>query len=418
MTAINTIEGLAAAKTAVSEEVLARLDGPTDEVRGLPNEAFTSEEFLELERKRLFPRTWMFAGRASEIPEPGDARPVDVAGHPVVLVRGKDNQIRAFQNVCLHRGARLVTEPVHGAAALTCPYHAWSYKLDGTLRSRPHYHGPQKHEQEIGGDNDRECLIGVRSTTWHDWVLVNIDGKAMPFDEYIAPVAAHFDAWGLAQFRYAHYDDFEFQCNWKLAVENFCDTYHVFKVHPELDRAYTQEDRSMAHPGGVHLLITNATVGPSRGLTLDPDGPGLPSIAGLPDGLMATQVTCNLFPNVTIVIAAGNLQFILFEPVAVDRCAMRMWYYFVGDAARVPEHETARNLVYDEWTSLNAEDEDVCRRMQEGRACIAYDGGHFAPFWDGGTVHFHKQVAQAIRGEGLHAPAGQQAVAGLRRKSQ
>ena len=90
-----------AALAAVSDDVLARLDGPTDKVRGLPNEAFTSDAFFELERKCLFPRSWMFAGRADEIPEPGDARPVEVAGHPLVLVRGKDKQIRVFRmSVC------------------------------------------------------------------------------------------------------------------------------------------------------------------------------------------------------------------------------------------------------------------------------------------------------------------------------
>ena len=393
-----------AALAAVSDDVLARLDGPTDKVRGLPNEAFTSDAFFELERKCLFPRSWMFAGRADEIPEPGDARPVEVAGHPLVLVRGKDKQIRVFQNVCLHRGARLVTQALRGTAALTCPYHAWSYKLDGTLSSRPHYHGPEKHDRANSGDNDRDCLFGVRSVTWHDWVFVNLDAKAPSFEDYIAPVAAHFEAWDETQFRFAYHDDFEFQCNWKLAVENFCDTYHVFKVHPELDRTYTNDDRSMASPGGVHLLITNTMVGPSRGLTLDPDGPRLPPIAGLADELMATQVTVNLFPNVTIVIAGGNLQFILFEPAAADRCVMRMWYYFVGDAARASEHETARDLVYNEWASLNAEDEDVCRRMQQGRRCEGYDGGRLAPYWDQGTASFHKMIAHAVRGDGPFAP--------------
>ncbi len=404
MAELDAGDGFGAAPAAVSDEVLARLDGPIEEVRGLPNEAFTTDAFAELERKRLFPRAWTFAGRTGDIPEPGDVRPVEVADHPLILARGKDKQIRVFQNVCLHRGARLVTEALRGTATLTCPYHSWSYKLDGTLKARPHYHGPDKHDRGKSRDNDRACLFGVRSTTWHDWVFVNLDGKAPPFDEYIAPVAAHFELWDMTQFRFAHHDAFEFQCNWKLAIENFCDTYHVFKVHPELDRAYTLKDRTTAYPAGIHVLMLNTLAGPSRGLTLDPEGPAPPSLAGLAEDLMATQPSCNLFPNVTIVISAGNLQFVMFEPVAANRCIMHMWYYFVGDAAKAPEHEQSRDLVYAEWAALNAEDEDVCRRMQQGRSCEGYDGGRLAPFWDEGTVNFHKQVAYAVRGDGSFAP--------------
>ena len=309
-------------------------------------------------------------------------------------------KIRVFQNVCPHRGARLVVESLRETKALTCPYHAWSYELDGGLKGRPHFHGPGQHDRGDNGSNDRVCLFTVRSVVWHDWVFVNLDTQAPPFEEYVAPVAEYFERWDLSQFRYAHRKTFDFECNWKLAIENFMDNYHVFKVHAKLNEMFVPSSRTPAYPGGVHMMLSNRFAGPGRGLTLDREGPVLPGLAGLTEETDSIQPTVNLFPNVTMTINPGNLQFIMFEPVGPHHCRMHMWFYFVGDAAEAREHETAREMVYTEWTGLNAEDQGVCRRMQEGRGCDAYDGGRLAPYWDSGTAHFHTQVANAVLARG------------------
>jgi choline monooxygenase len=164
-----------ALRRVFGSEVRAALAAPVDAARGLPNEAFTSQEFFRLEQRRLFARTWVFAGRAGDMSAAGDVCPVEVAGRPLVLVRDRDGEVRAFHNVCPHRGARLVCEPEHGRAVLTCPYHAWTYGLDGGLRSRPHYHGPDRHDP--AGD-DRVSLFRAPCVVWHDWIFVNPDGGA------------------------------------------------------------------------------------------------------------------------------------------------------------------------------------------------------------------------------------------------
>ena len=142
----------------VSDAVIDMLNAPIEDARGLPNEAFTSEAFFELEKERLFPRTWTFAGTASDIPNVGDARPTNVAGNPVILVRQKGNGIGVFHNVCPHRGSRLLTEPVVGERAIVCPYHAWSFELDGQIRGRTHYHGCDKHETDADMYGRNESL--------------------------------------------------------------------------------------------------------------------------------------------------------------------------------------------------------------------------------------------------------------------
>ena len=388
---------------SVSDAVLEALDRETELARGLPNEAFTSEAFLELERKHLFARSWTFAAPASDVPNRGDVAPVEVAGRSLFLVRGTDDEVRVFQNVCPHRGARLVTERLEGVPSLTCPYHAWSYGLDGDLRGRPHYHGPDKHDRANGG-NDRVCLFDVRSAQWHDWVFVNLDREAPPFEAWIAPAARRYDeAFRLAEFRCAHHAAFEFRCNWKLAVENFCDNYHVFKIHPGLHAMQDPQDRNPMTPDGHHMFAKYTLGAPGRGLTVDPDGPMLPAPQGLAPGFETNSPFLNLFPNATMAIFASNVDFCMFEPVRPDHCVMHMWFYFVGDAAKAKAHQAGREKVYAEWTDLNAEDGGICHRLQEGRSCDAYDGGRLSPYWDTGTIHFHRQVAHAVRGLGAFA---------------
>ena len=162
--------GARVAYAPVSDEIVKALGRETEFARGLPNEAFTSQAFLDLENRYVFSRSWVFAGPASDVADRGDVKPVDVAGRPLFMVRGRDDEIRVFQNVCPHRGTRLVTEEMRRTSVLTCPYHAWSYGLDGALVARPHYHGPDKHDRGNNGGNDRVCLFEVRSATWHDWV--------------------------------------------------------------------------------------------------------------------------------------------------------------------------------------------------------------------------------------------------------
>ena len=399
---MKTIEshGARVAYAAVSDDILEALGRETEFARGLPNEAFTTQAFLDLENQTVFSRSWVFAGPASDVADRGDVKPVAVAGRSLFMARGQDDEIRVFQNVCPHRGTRLVTDVMRRTSVLTCPYHAWSYGLDGHLKGRPHYHGPDKHDRGNNGGSDRVCLFAVRSATWHDWVFVNLDGKAPPFEEYMAPAISRYDSYRLGSFRCTKHLSFEFACNWKLAVENFCDVYHVFKVHPTLDKMQTPADRFAMEPDGHHLFNWYPFAGPGRGLTIDADGPLLPELPELSEQLRSRCNFCGLFPNTSMTIYPSNLQFNTFEPVGAERCIMHMWFYFVGDAAQASEHEAAREEVCAEWTHLNAEDIGICQRLQEGRHCDAYDGGRLAPYWDTGTVHFHRQIADAIRGEG------------------
>ena len=401
MSRMHPSHDLNSALDLVSDRVLARLDGPPEKVRGLPNETFTSQAFFELEQQTLFTRCWSFAGIASELPEVGDVRPVEVAGQPLLLIRGADGEIRVFHNVCPHRGAKLLDEPANLAKGITCVYHAWSYGLDGQLRARPHFNGPSRHDSGAGDDAGAVCLFPVRSHVWYDWVFVNLDGKAPTFESYLGGATAHFDGYALSALRRERHISLEFACNWKLGYENGCDYYHIFKVHPDLDRAMAPETRRSMQLAGRHLVTEYTVATEGHGITPDSSAAPLPSLPDLLDEHEHRQL--GLFPNVVVGLYATNAFFMFFEPSAVDRCVMHQWFYYVGDAAEDDAHRASRDEVCAEWEQLNGEDEDVCRRTQEGRRG-AYDGGRLAPYWDQGTAHFHKMVAHAVRGDGPFSP--------------
>ena len=153
--------------------------------QGLPGE-FYNAAFFEQERTRLFPRVWCAVGVGSEVPDVGDAVPVDLAGWPLLIVRQPDKSIRVFHNICRHRGIQVLMKKAHGLKSISCPWHAWRYALDGELRNTPRVGGEQSHTQQ-GLDRSQLGLMPVRVAQWQDMVFVNIDGKAPPFSQHIAP---------------------------------------------------------------------------------------------------------------------------------------------------------------------------------------------------------------------------------------
>lgn len=399
--------GLSDPYLAVSDAVIEALSLDTAQARGLPNAAFTSPGFLDLEHKHLFTRTWVFAGLLSDVPNAGDVKPVTVANRPLLLTTGADGITRVFHNVCPHRGARLVDKDATGKKLLVCPYHAWSFSLDGALRARPHFNGPGAHEHSRAkGDAGADaCLYEVRAAVWNDLIFVNLDGQAQAFDEYIAPLVAHFKDWDLTGYHFGNYTTVEFNSNWKLALENFCDNYHVFKLHPALDKMQTDLDRYPMTPGGSHLLSTfGLSDAAGRGLSIDPNGELLPEVDGVTEKMRRNLPFGNVFPNATIIIFPSNLEFIVFEPKGVNKTVMHLFFFFhTEEAAKSEKFARARTQLADDWALVLAEDAAVCKGLQESRASEAYDGGRFSPYWDGGTLHFHKQIAEAVRGLGPYA---------------
>ena len=222
---------------------LANVQAPIETASGLPNACYIDTAMYEHEQNTLFRNSWVAVGFGKDIPQPGCVKPVNFAGLPMLLVRNQDGNINVFQNVCRHRGMILVDSAKQLRGPITCPYHAWAYDLDGALRKTPHVGGPDIHEH----DSVKHCdypLNAVRSHLWHDIIFVNIGGTTAEFTDYAADL---IDRWG--EFEQPLYHGgadssfgFTLDCNWKLAVENYCESYHLPFVHPALNSYSRLED--------------------------------------------------------------------------------------------------------------------------------------------------------------------------------
>ena len=195
--------------------------------RPVPASRYTSPEYFELERERLWPRVWQVACREEEIPAAGDYVVYDIVGRSVLVVRGEDGGIRAFHNSCLHRGRRLATEPGNGRA-FRCGFHGWTWNLDGSIRSIPcRWDFAHLRDEDL-------TLPAVRTGTWGGFVFINMDPGAMPLEEYLEVLPAHFGRWRLEDCYKAAHVAKEIRCNWKVAMEAFMESYHVVATHPQI----------------------------------------------------------------------------------------------------------------------------------------------------------------------------------------
>ena len=274
---------------------LANVMRPIEEwASGLPNEAYVSDAFAEWEQDVLLARTWACIGTGRRVPEEGDAMPLEFAGLPLFMLRGRDGEVNVFHNVCSHRGMMLMDKPTRTRGAIRCPYHSWTYDLDGSLRSTPMIGGTDSHTCE-GFERAKHGLKPVRTATWFDAVFVNLSGDAPPFETFIAPVAKRWKDFDGADLRCEESDSsftLDVACNWKLAVENFCEAYHLPWIHPSLNSYSRLED---------HYQIAEEEDGyAGQGSTayrpqLAEYGNGFPTMPGLPVRWQGRQNTSRCF---------------------------------------------------------------------------------------------------------------------------
>ncbi|MCS4505988.1 aromatic ring-hydroxylating dioxygenase subunit alpha [Arhodomonas aquaeolei] len=372
---------------------------PTHEASGMPNEVYVDERFFAVERDRVMAGTWACIGFASDLPQNGYAKPVRFMGLPLVMIRNREGEINVFHNVCSHRGMELVQEETAVQGALRCPYHSWTYDLDGNLKGTPHIGGVGEHKVE-GFDCTNHGLRSIRSAEWMDMIFINLSGDAPGFDEHIAPLEARWREFigddGFHLMRRVNMGgslDIEVDCNWKLAVENYCEAYHLPWVHPSLNSYSRLED---------HYTIT--LDGPfagqgSRAYNLaDVAGTRLPEFPAWPADRRRHAEYIAFFPNVLLGIQIDHAFALMLEPVSQGRTVEHLRAYYVGDEAARDEYASARRATLESWRVVFSEDIAAVEGMQLGRSSPAFSGGVFSPVMDIPTHHFHRWVAGRMAG--------------------
>ena len=366
---------------------------------GLPNECYLEGPYSQIERKKIFEDKWVVIGVASSVPDPGDAKPFDLLGIPLIILRDKEKKIRVFHNVCSHRGHKLLKEPCKLKNVLRCPYHSWSYDYNGDLVATPHLGGMNKHENK-DFDKSKSGLKEVRSSVWLDLIMVNISNNEVSFEEYIKPLEDRWsEFWTKEDQKLIHHaDDYgyfllEAKCNWKFAIENYCESYHLPWVHPGLN-AYSKIDDHYHIQGLPNRFAGQGTVVYNPRFEGEKKFPVFPGWSKEKE-LYAEYVA--LFPNVMLGIHKDHYYAYWLEPVNHAYTKEHMEIYYVGkNAAKSEEYKSLRKQNYKQWHSIQSEDLSIIQGMQEGRNSPIYNGGNFSPVMDNPTHHFNKWVAQNL----------------------
>ena len=371
---------------------------PIEKANGLPNVAYTSDEFLVREREQVLGTSWAGLSFASDLPKKGYAKPVNFMGLPLVILRNKKDEIKVFHNVCSHRGMILVHEEMEVQGALRCKYHSWSYNLDGELKGTPHFGGIG--EQRVDGFNHCEHgLKPVRSVVWMDIIFINLSGDAPAFEDYIKPLTQKWQPFvgdhGLDRIRRPLSGEgmlIEVKSNWKLAVENYCESYHLPWIHPTLNIYSKLEDH-------YHIMYGEDFSGQgSHAYRLFGEaGTALPQFPEWDQDKLEQAEWISFYPNVLLGLQADHAFTLIIEPIACNRSVEHLRVYYVGDEALTNEHVENRNAVLESWRVVFSEDIDAVEGMQRGRQSPGYNGGVFSPFMDNPTHHFHQWVARKLQ---------------------
>ena len=383
----------------IDKKKLDVVNNSIEKAHGLPNECYTSKDYTLIERKKLFEDKWIVAGVASSIPEIGDVKPIDILGMPILILRNKQNEVKVFHNVCSHRGVKLVSKSGKINSLIRCPYHSWSYSLDGELKATPHIGGMNKHSAD-GFDKSKSNLKEIRSYIWLDLIMININQNEISFEEYIKPLSDRWEKfWPIKDRELIHHsNDFGYfklnaKCNWKFAIENYCESYHLPWVHPGLN-SYSKIEDHYHIQGLPNRFAGQGTV------VYNPQFKGkekLPSFPNWPKDKENIAEYVALFPNVMLGIHKDHYYAYWIEPINHEFTLEHMELYYVGEqAAQANKFKSLRKQNHKQWEDIQKEDVDIIQGMQTGRNSPSYNGGNFSPVMDNPTHHFHKWVAQNL----------------------
>ena len=372
---------------------------PIAESHGLPNECYISQEYTKIERKKLFEDKWVVVGAASSVPNRGDAKPFNLLDLPIIILRDKKNKIRVFHNVCSHRGYKILQKSCNIKNTIRCPYHSWAYNTEGNLIATPHIGGMNKHTTKDFNKSD-SGLKEIRSAVWLDLIMINISNNEIPFEKYIKPLSDRWSKFWPEKDRklISHSTDYGYfklkaNCNWKFAIEDYCESYHLPWVHPGLNSYSKIEDH-------YHIQgLPNRFAG--QGTTVyNPRLKGkekFPCFPSWPKDKQHIAEYVALFPNVMLGIHKDHYYAYWLEPVNHKHTIEHMEIYYVGNkAANSKKYKSLRKQNHKLWKEVQLEDVHIIEGMQEGRNSPSYNGGNFSPIMDNPTHHFHKWVATNV----------------------
>jgi choline monooxygenase len=342
---------------------------PVAEASTIPGSWYTDERIAELERQTVFSGNWQMIGRAQQVEAPGQYITAEVAGEPVLVVRGQDNVLRGFFNVCQHHAAAVMTEPCGTAARLQCPYHGWTYGLDGSLKGIPDFDGVANFDRKKNG------LVPLGVDVWEKFVFVHLDSEPVSLAEYLGDMREQFKPLGLDHLHFAGRREWIIDCNWKVFVDNYLDGgYHVPYLHKGLNSILSYAD----------YTITN---GERFCLQSSPIGGGSDAEKTTASVRKGQALYYWLYPNFMLNWYEGYLDTNLVLPLGIDKMKVVFEFYF-NEVGQTAEERNRKSMEVSE--RIQDEDHSICVSVQRGLKSRAYGAGRLSVRREAGENLFHK----------------------------
>ena len=347
----------------------------------MPYRWYTDPAFLELEKEKIFWKTWQPIGRVADVLRSGDFFTCEVTGEPLVIVRGKDNQLRGFFNVCPHRAA-VVANGRGNRKSLQCKYHGWTYDLEGKLMRAPEFEGVQDW------DANQVCLTPIQVEAWGAWIFVNLDPQAPPLSSIYGTIhneiaAAGFD---LAGMELVERRDYLINCNWKVYVDNYLEGYHLPIAHPGLFRELDYDQyrvETFRYHSKQHAPIRQVDDHEVRDRRYNRSGDAEE------DALYYW-----IFPNVMLNVYLDNTSINIIIPIGHDKTLTIFEWYFQAPGTGEGWESMQQIIAFSD--EIQQEDIEICEWVQRGLQSQAYQHGRFSVLRENGVHHFQSLVHEFL----------------------
>ena len=350
------------------DRIMSAAAEPLDSAYSLPFEVYTDPNIFDAEKKQIFSKEWVFVCMTGELAEAGDYFAMTLANEPIVVIRGEDLQLRAFSNICRHRGTLLLDEGFGKVDKyITCPYHAWAYDRAGALRAIP-------YNKIIAVDREAHQLIQFNLDIWNGLVFVNLDAKAPPLAERLSGIDDYLHLFQPGSFDQVQSGEIEiWQSNWKLAMENAMESYHLFKVHESTLEVVSPTSDAYYIAGSCEWSLTGGATNMGTGSNQS--------------DLYSHYILVQIAPSFVGVLSYGSFGWLSAHPIDAQTTQIRSGAIYGG------ERSAGRS---DEFTkAFFQEDQDICERVQKGMGSKLSRGGKLVDM-ERVVVDFHQFLASRL----------------------
>jgi phenylpropionate dioxygenase-like ring-hydroxylating dioxygenase large terminal subunit len=361
----------------------------------LPGAYYTSAEIYRRELEKLFFGGWIYAGHRSALPEKGSRALLEIDGESVLLVRDGEGSARAFYNVCRHRGSRLCTEEsIEGKASVRCPYHAWTYALDGALLAAPNM------DEVTGFDRADYPLRSIPLAEWQGFLFISLGMRPEPFERHLAALAGKFTGLRLAELERVHRKTYDVAANWKLFFQNYNECYHCPTAHPLLNRLTPYRQSHNEFGEGAVLGGPMDLIDPDGSMTMTGQRCAPPlggDRDGVDSGLPGRVYYYSIFPNLFLSVHPDYVLVHRIEPLAVDRTRVVCDWLFDPEAVAADAFDPEPAIGF--WDLTNTQDWELCTLAQLGVSSRGYVPGPYSEM-ENQPAGFDREYLRVLEEEG------------------